>query len=578
MENECEIDRENIYNIIQNKIELNIKKIKQDYLKYCINDSNINSNDIKDINEYIINYYRLNNQMLYLIKFMYDKFLMLEKYENINIISNMNILTNFNKKEFSFLFDNNNENDNNYKNLEHENIVHFNQKLKNYIYNDTIINLEEGLINFQLYNNFVLLKKEQVKDILIINDYDYLILTNINLLYFNTNENTMYKIVPNYIFKRLNFDIIKQYDIKKNSFTPINFQNKNYKNGINVIINYNNSPNELNNTKTDYNINKRLSVDISINNIDIDKINNASEQKRYSLTKTTSLLLPSSIVLNHNITCISKFFKNQVLLCYNTDIIKCTFSKINNELLAVKIFEIIPAHKKSIYLINILNSGNIITASEDETFKIWNIATSNTTHIKNKCLYTINKKIFSHYETINNNNINNDKKETNFICFGHKNGFFLCKNEKFNNLKNIINHEDIVTSILINNNNDIITGSLDGYIKKTNINNFQEDKKLFMEKGIISFHDINEYIFGVIIKDIGLFVIHSFELNKISYFKNYEDIINSFGNLGNGFFYVMIGKENDINSNNQKININSNNNIYILKVTMGKNGKYIVFS
>ena len=154
----------------------------------------------------------------------------------------------------------------------------------------------------------------------------------------------------------------------------------------------------------------------------------------------------------------------------------------------------------------------------------------------------------------------------------------MCKNEKFNNLKNIINHEDIVTSILINNNNDIITGSLDGYIKKTNINNFQEDKKLFMENGIISFNNINEYIFGVIIKDFGLFLIHSLELNKISYFKNYNDIINSFGNLGNGFFYVMIGKENDINSNNQKININSNNNIYILKVTMGKNGKYIVFS
>ena len=582
LEKEQEVKSENIYNIIQKKIELNIRKIKKDFSTYFISDLKIKSNDINEINEYIINYYRLNIQLLYLIQFIYNKFLLLGNYNNINIINNMNLLTNFNVKEFSVLnlFEKNN--DNLLKTKSHDNIVHFKQTLKNFIYNDTIINLEEGIINFQFYNNFMLLKDEKVKDFLIINDYDYLILTNINLLYFSTYENIMYKIIPKY-HQRIDFDIIKQYEINQNSFSIINYKNENNKNNINninIIINDDelSSSNDINHTLSvlDYNIDKKLTFDMSKSNNDNFNHNITSEPKNHFLKKKKSVLLTSPIVLNQNITSICKYYQNQILVCYKTNIIKCIFSKVNNELLLVKIIKVIPAHKKSIYLINVLTNGNVITVSEDKTLKIWNLSTSNISNTNDKCLYTINKRIFCFYEKINNN-INNDKDVNYLICFGRKKGFLLSRNAKFNNLKNIINHKDIVKSILINSNNDIITGSLDGYIKKTNINNFQEDKKLFMGKGIISFNYINDNNFGVIIKDLGLFIINSLELTKISYVKNNKDKIILFGNLGNGLFYAMLDKEND-NDKKKKENNDSNININILEVTMGKNGKYIVFS
>ena len=103
LENEYEIKSENIYNVIQKKIELNIKKIKKDFSTYFISDLKIKSSDINEINDYIIHYYRLNIKILYLIKFIYKKFLLMENYDNINIIKNISILTNFNEKEFSFL-------------------------------------------------------------------------------------------------------------------------------------------------------------------------------------------------------------------------------------------------------------------------------------------------------------------------------------------------------------------------------------------------------------------------------------------------------------------------------------------
>ena len=567
LEKRCNINIENIYNLIRSKIELNIKKINHYYMKYFKKDLSI-KNNINEINKYFINYYRLNMQLLFLIKFTYEKFLYLKQFKNINIINNMNLLTNFNKNVFKFTNFSQNFDDNNFfKSKQHQNSIHFIQKLKNFIYDNTIMNLDEGIINFKLYNIFPISKDEKIKTILLINDYDYLILTDINLLYFNTSENTMYKIVPKYIHQRVNFDFDKKYEIKKDYSFEFTSNNNNNIDNLNIIFN-NFKINEIKYVNTmKENKNNKLSNDIE-NEINIDKINITSFEQNFH----------NKEIDDESISAICKLSQNLILICYKTNIIKCTFSKINNELLSINIFQIIPAHKKPIYLIGLLKNGNVITASEDKTCKIWDIPTSSIYTGKNKPLYSIDKKIFSFYEKENNkekniinSNIENNEKES-FLFLGNNNGFSFCYNYKFNSLKNINNHEDIVTSILINNENEIITGSFDMYIKKMNMKNYKVEKSILMENRIISFTIINEYIFGTVIDEYGLYLINNFSLDKLSYFNYWKNTINDFGNINNEFFYCIVEKNSSKNDNK------NNNNIIILKCNKGKYLDFIVFS
>ena len=594
-----EINKEDIYNIKDNKIKMNIEKIQKQFNKFFNNDISINSNDINEITDYIINYYRLNIQLLYLIKFTYERFLLLEKYNNINIINNMNILTSLNIEEFQLLNilpKNNYEYSmNNNKNEKNKKMELFKEELIKYIPFNPIIKLD-GLINFQSYNNFAIIKQSKVKNILSINIIDYLILTDLELLYYSTNENTMYKIEPKYILQTVNFDIIKQYT-KKDSDPPFNSKIPSDK--INIIIKNNESFDDSLIIKDIHKM-KRFSKDISI---DLDKINNKginlfnlnkdnfstiTTKKTYN--KKLSAKLNSIFIFNQNISSICKFTDNLILIAYKTNIIKCTFVKFNNEFISINILNIIPAHKKPIYLINLLKNGNVITASEDNTFKIWNITTSKINNRNDKCLYTINKKIFSFCEKITNININIEKNKknsnnynnNNYICFGHTKGFYLTINFNWNNMKNIINHKDNVNCMLINNENELITGSLDRYIKKTNLSTFEEDKKVIMENRINAFTIINKNIFAAEIEDIGIFLINTLNLCKIQYIKNWDDKIKSFGSLENGFFYCIINKENENNSDKNQIikknDINYNIYIKIEKGYFGNDERFIVFS
>ena len=70
----------------------------------------------------------------------------------------------------------------------------------------------------------------------------------------------MYKIIPKYIYQRLDFDIIKQYENNKNSFSIINPKNENNKNNINNINEKESSSNNINHKLSilDYNIDKKL--------------------------------------------------------------------------------------------------------------------------------------------------------------------------------------------------------------------------------------------------------------------------------------------------------------------------------
>ena len=579
IENDNKINIKKIYNLIYAKIDLNIKRIKNEYDKYFQNNVNISNNDINEINQYIINYFRLNIQLLYLIKFTYEKFLLLKQYNNVNIIINMNILTNFNKKEFKFI-DINQINKEGNEFLQDKlaiNIIHFKEKLKKFIHNNPIINLDEGVINFQLYNNF-LVKKDNVKNILILNDYDYLILTDFNLLYFNTSENAMLRIVPKLIYKRVNFDIISQYQIKKDTFIPFNSNIKKNIDNIKIIVKKGKFNNEIKHQLTLDIIknNKKGNIKASFDKMNISAINDQSFSNKHLIR----VLTKTNIITSQDISTICKLNNYIILIGYKKKIIKCIFSKINNELISVNAFHSISAHKKPIYLINQLKNGYILTASEDKTFKIWNIVSSTINYLKDECLYTINKMIFSLGEKININdkkNITNNINEDKIICFGHKNGIYLCKNYKFNNLEDVINHKDIVTGIIINSENGIITGSMDGYIKKININNLKEEKAILMENGIISFFNINEYIFGAIIEEIGFILIHSLQLHKITYIKNWEGTIKAFGNLGEDLFYCMVEKEDEDNLINNNINMD-NNYIRIFKPYMGNNRNYIVFT
>ena len=596
---ENEYCNEFFYDLIENKIKSNIGKITREFNKYFDNDNdmNITSDDINEINDYIIIYYRLNIQLLYLIKFTYERFLFLENYKNINIIINMNILSNLNLEEFKFakMAKKSSNNKKEYKNGEINQLEIFKRKLKNYVFFSPIINIE-GLINFQSYNNFVLTKKSKVKNIVNLNDNDYLILTDISLLYYNTNRNTMHNISPKLINQKINFGISVQY-IKKDSNVCVNcvnsdsdIQNDTFNISIKEVESLDDSTilNDFQKTKK---YTKKMSSNFDIIMSDYDNYTTLPSHNKFFCKKNSAMInfYPTyNPIINYdynliqNISSICKYTDNFILIAYKNNIIKCLFSKINNELLSVNIFNYFTAHKKPIYLLNILKNGYLITASEDNTFKIWDIASYKINNTKIKCLYSINKKIFTLYEKIIENKTEDNKINNNCIFFGNKNGFFICEDYKWNNLKNVINHKDRVTSLLINKNNEVITGSLDRYIKKTNIVTLEENKKIIMENSIISFIAINDNFFGAMIEDFGFYIIDAVKLCRIQYIQKTNNKIKGFGNLGDGCFYCIIDKEKEsiINDNNENEinNLNYNMIIRIVKGYFGNNGSFVAFS
>jgi hypothetical protein len=503
----------------------------------------------------------------------------------------MNILTNVNTKEFKYMKINKTisdikEYENKYKKGDINKLDLFKQKLKKFIFFNPIINID-GLINFQTYKNFTI-KKSKVKNIINVNYNDYLILTDISLLYYNTNKNNIYNIEPKYSNQKISFGISEQ--STKNDFDIIiNFNIQNDEINTCIKDNYIDSDLDKKTFQKTKNFTKKISMDY---NVKINKDNFSTLPKNKSFLKKTSSMLNSFAALspiynynsNQNISSICKYVDNLILIAYKTIIIKCIFSKINNELLSVNVFNHFTAHKKPIYLINTLDNRYVVTASEDNTFKIWDITESKNDKKKVNCLYSINKRIFSIYEKILDNSSEKDKIENNYLFFGHKTGFFLCENFQWNNMKNITNHKDKVTSLLINRNNEVITGSLDRYIKKTDFLTLEENNKIIMENGITSFIDINENIFGVIIEEFGLYLIDSVKLCRINYIKNWDDKIKTFGNLGEGCFYCIADKENKNKSNiiknidNDNINLNNNILIRIVKGYFGNDERFAAFT
>ena len=105
-----------------------------------------------------------------------------------------------------------------------------------------------------------------------------------------------------------------------------------------------------------------------------------------------------------------------------------------------------------------------------------------------------------------------------------------------------------------------------------NMKNYKVEKSILMENRIISFTIINEYIFGTVIDEYGLYLINNFSLDKLSYFNYWKNTINEFGNINNEFFYCIVEKNSSKNDNK------NNNNIIILKCNKGKYLDFIVFS
>lgn len=470
------IDKEIVFKNLLDKIRAT-KNLVGLYEKLC-EDENIEKDET--IKEYLLKNLKINVEIYFFLKFTYERFLLSKGFLNFNLINNM---INLIHKNFTNLF---NIDTNKYNS---SNILELNYSLKNYLYTNFLINFKK-ILNFETLSESSSFEEEEQKinEIIKVDESTYLYISSYNLMYNDTIKGAKSKFIseggspPPYV--RTSIYDEGFLEIRPPLLIPkqrsMSLKSKRKRSSLNENMDNNN----INTNKDDF-----------------------SEDIFFSKRKISHLLLVGKDVLL--ITCgevIEKYKMIKLLLNPEYSLI---------------------GHKTDVRLLFANSENKLISVSEDNVIKIWEL-------VSNKCLFTISHPIYSFFE---------DVTEPNLIYCGNKKGFISLDINK-GYFKNFCCHKDIVNNLLMNKNKKIITGSFDGFIKLFDINKneIETKKEVDMSGKIKNFSKINEKIFAVIVENKGLSLFNYYEgLILVKYINLWKEKIVGFVSLGNGFFF----KEND---------------------------------
>ena len=186
VENNEKFDESKFFDFIYNNI-MNVKNCKLNYEKILAIKNDDNNNDKNDLNELIDNNLKINLQIFYLTKYIYEKFKLSKGFMNNNFIINMNTILNFNFNKFDFPLKNNNNN----------NVNEFIYNFSNFLSNNYIIKIN-NLIYFEALQkeSSALEDEDEVNNFLRLSNYLYIFLSNNLLMYYDLKKNS----ISNYIY------------------------------------------------------------------------------------------------------------------------------------------------------------------------------------------------------------------------------------------------------------------------------------------------------------------------------------------------------------------------------------------
>ena len=223
VENVGKFNEVKFFDFIYNNI-MNIKKYKKDCEKTLKIKIDINDNISKLIEQNL----KLNLQVFYFIKFIYEKFKFSKGFMNNNLIISMNSLLNFNFNGFDQLLKNNNN--------QNINANDFKYEFSNFLSNNYIIKIN-NLIDFKILQkeSSFLQDENRINNFLRLHDYFYIFLSNNQLKYYDIKADS----ISNYIYNKNEVDkthllIPKQRSMSNSFKTMKNKEIKKEKNTLEI--------------------------------------------------------------------------------------------------------------------------------------------------------------------------------------------------------------------------------------------------------------------------------------------------------------------------------------------------------
>ena len=551
---------------ISKKIQIKIKEISFS-LENLISNYFSKEEIIIKINEFFNNsIYNLNQYEINEINLNFEK--IIEKINEILLNEEKNLNSIFFNKNFSKINETKNE-------IKSKIFIKINKTIFNIldeIYNKIYLNIYENYVEYNLnllnenvnflISNFEETKflnstfdfKEIIKNILndLINDYKFIIKSQINFKYNQNYKNIFNKINLNSIEKKIDekfnefFKNLENFsNEKEEKFYDLNEENKNEINeNLEINIkNINEIIKKIKNNNFEININNFIKPDFSRINLKIDEIKFSFDNfifkekinEKNDFNEFIKNLIKSNLNIKNLFYFYEKFFDKIIFFNENFNINNLFFNLKSN------------FFQTFFYYLNLFNSNEIKTLTNDLKNQLFNFNDLDKIIIKNnkKIIEILNEKIYFFIENLKfeiieklkifftdffefDDEINKKIKENfNFVIFEIENDLNIFLNEFFNKkiiepyLK-ILNENSNEIFIIINNQKKLIKEKFDdfSFIETNEILNEINNK---INKTQISIKNYYENL-KFKISDEFIFYFENFQKEKIN--KNFEYFLN----------------------------------------------------